>query len=156
MNVTTHREEILPDLHHFNDAVLHVQCSIAVHLQALFSSAHLRTQLHVTQLLRPHVHLCQQLQQPTPPPRLSFTLHWHTNNAQTNKKFEQHFYKKNTDTDPRKPSFIGIMADERLENMRQIYILFTLENLRSAMKLANVHALFEYLRLAAIAAFCLH
>jgi len=64
--------------------------------------------------------------------------------------------KRNTDSGQRKPSLIGSMADERLENTGQICILFPLENLRSAMKLANVHALFEYLCLAAIAVFCLH
>jgi len=63
---TTHRQEILSDLHHFNDAVLDMQRGVAVHLQTLLRSADVGVQLHMTQFLHPHVHLRQQLQpQPT-------------------------------------------------------------------------------------------
>jgi len=34
----TDREEILSDLHHFNDAVLYMERSVTVHLQAMFRS----------------------------------------------------------------------------------------------------------------------
>jgi len=44
----TDREEILSDLHHFNDAVLYMERSVTVHLQAMFRSTDVWTQLYVT------------------------------------------------------------------------------------------------------------